>query len=95
MNTCRLCGKSEWTHNSTMIKYGVRHYAHPDCALRKWGAAFFDRILPWQARNFPYLIAVDFGVEKALKARAAPIGHRAHGERTEHSGGVSYAYRSG
>jgi len=57
LNTCRLCKKSEVGEYSTsLIKYGVRHYVHAECGLKKWGAVFLDMIpahevgrLPWRA----------------------------------------------
>lgn len=65
-NTCRVCGESA----AGLVKYSVRHYVHADCAMKKWGAAFFARLSPWQASRFPYLSAVAVGAEKALTARA-------------------------
>jgi hypothetical protein len=38
--------------------------------MKKWGAAFFDRLHPWQADQFPALIANRFGHMDALMARA-------------------------
>jgi hypothetical protein len=39
--------------------------------MQKFGAAFFERITPWQAANqFPYFVAVKFGHGEALKQRA-------------------------
>jgi hypothetical protein len=67
MSTCRVCGD----HDGHLIKYSVRHYAHPQCAMNKWGAAFFERLTPWQcARQFPYLAAKRAGHGDALIARA-------------------------
>ncbi len=69
-NTCRVCKQQCATMD--LVKYGVRHYAHPDCAMQKWGAAFFDRLTPWQAAHkFPYFAAQKAGFADALKARAA------------------------
>jgi hypothetical protein len=65
--TCRIC--HDQSHNSELVKYNVRHYAHPACALRKWGAAFFQMITPWQATQFPYFIAKRAGVAAELEAR--------------------------
>lgn len=31
-NTCRFC-KSQMTYSDNLIKYGTRHYAHPQCYL--------------------------------------------------------------
>ena len=71
MNTCRVCG--DWRpHQYEMVKYSVRHYAHADCAMKKWGADFFNRLTPWQAAHqFPYFAAKDAGFEKELEDRAA------------------------
>ena len=30
-NTCRFCGRS--AERGWLVKYGTRHYAHPDCYL--------------------------------------------------------------
>lgn len=66
---CRVCKQTADT--SDLVKYAVRHYAHAECALKKWGAAFFDRLTPWQCGNFPYLIAAKYGVANELQARAS------------------------
>lgn len=63
MNTCRLC--RDW--HGTLVKYGVRHYAHPECALTRWGAAFFEKLSPWQLRQFPVLVAHKHNVLLALE----------------------------
>lgn len=71
MSQCRVCKQDdESPGDRQMIKYGVRHYAHAACALRKWGAAFFDRLTPYQATRFPYLVAVRASVSAALERRA-------------------------
>ena len=71
MNQCRVC-KEYGTSRQNLIKYSVRHYAHPKCALAKWGAAFFGRLTPWQAANqFPIMVAREFGVIKELEQRAS------------------------
>lgn len=72
MNTCRCCKESaEHGPRGPLVKYGVRHYAHAQCAMEKWGASFFDRLTPWQAGHvFPALYASRAGHLDALKARA-------------------------
>lgn len=71
MHTCRLCGDfHEHGKAGALVKYSVRHYAHAQCAMEKWGAAFFDRLTPFQARQFPVLFALRAGHIEALKARA-------------------------
>ena len=69
--TCRLCGVME--DAGSMVKYGVRHHAHPKCAMQKWGSAFFDRLHDWQIMNFPALTAHKFGVLDDLKRRCDVI----------------------
>lgn len=66
--TCRLCGKTSYEPNMTlMIHYSVRHHAHADCALKRWGAKFFDRLQAWQLRRFPTDVAKAYGLEKELR----------------------------
>lgn len=74
INTCRVCHEMTSGH---LIKYGVRHYAHPACALRRWGAAFFDRLLPWQLENFPALAASEVGLydELVRQIKLRPAEH--------------------
>lgn len=74
LTTCRVCGEQEI--NGSMIKYGVRHYAHPKCGLEKWGVEFLDRLHGWQLDAFPALVAkraglLDALMERALNARQA------------------------
>ena len=64
--TCRLCG--EITLRKGLVKYSTRHYAHPHCALSKWGPAFFARLTPWQASQFPAIVASKFGLLKDLES---------------------------
>jgi hypothetical protein len=64
MATCRLCDKSQETER--LIKYAVRHYAHPSCALTRWGATFFDRLSLHELENFPALLAEHFKLSREL-----------------------------
>jgi len=66
---CRICKKYE-TGRRALIKYSVRHYAHPKCALDKWGAEFFQRLTPWQCRAFPLMVAKRAGLLEELEYRA-------------------------
>jgi hypothetical protein len=68
MNTCRFCKEQT---DDELVKYGVRHYAHAECAMKEVGASFFDRLTPWQATQFPYLAAKRAGHLAALEARCA------------------------
>jgi hypothetical protein len=72
MNTCRFCQKASYEdHKYPMVKYGVRHYAHADCALKARGAAFFARLTPWQLTTFPALAAFETDLLDALRAAIA------------------------
>lgn len=78
MNGCRLCTNAPIVSKyGDPIKYGVRHYAHAECGLRRWGAAFFDRLQPWQLANFPLMAAFEFGVVEEFTRRldAEEIGN--------------------
>jgi hypothetical protein len=77
MATCRLCDKPQ--ESERLIKYGVRHYAHPSCALTRWGAAFFDRLSLHELENFPALMAEHFKVFpellRATEAKYKQLGY--------------------
>jgi tRNA(Leu) C34 or U34 (ribose-2'-O)-methylase TrmL len=69
-NTCRLCTN----YGGDKFKYGPRHYAHAECAMNKWGAAFFQKLHLWQLNKFPALIAKKHGafiaLERAIETHA-------------------------
>lgn len=65
--TCRACRLVA----SDLVKDGPRHYIHADCAMQKYGAAFFQRLTPWQASRFPVMIAARYRALEALEARVA------------------------
>jgi hypothetical protein len=69
MSTCRFCGKDdrEDEHGLKLIKYGVRHYAHPDCALKAKGAGFWTLLHDWQLESFPALAAARAGLFESLR----------------------------
>jgi hypothetical protein len=67
MATCRVCKKGE--EERALVKYAARHYAHARCALRKWGAAFFDRLTPWQLEQFSFTAALHEGLQDELVKR--------------------------
>jgi hypothetical protein len=69
LHTCRLCGDWHEHERGPMVRYAVRHWAHADCALKKWGAKFFDRLHLWQLENFPALIANRHGLYEELGKR--------------------------
>lgn len=67
MHTCRVCGIC----STNLVKYSTRHHVHADCAMQKWGSAFFDRLTPWQATHFPYRAAQRAGHLDVLIAKAS------------------------
>lgn len=86
MTTCRLCGEgaSHERSRGKLIRYNVRHYAHADCALERWGEAFFPRLRDWPLKQFPVLNAERAGLLAALEteiaARAKKVEQGAHHE---------------
>jgi hypothetical protein len=62
--TCRFCKKT--AHNSRMVKYGVRHYAHPACYLDHHDISL---LMPWQIGQIPWRLLQDRG----LLARAEAL----------------------
>lgn len=41
-STCRFCKLAE--DSSNLLKYGVRHYAHPNCLIAHRGPAIFQTL---------------------------------------------------
>lgn len=87
MTTCRLCGEgaSGERRRGKLIKYNVRHHAHADCALARWGASFFDRLRDWPLKQFPVLNAERAGLLPALE-RAIAAREKVHAQEAEHGG---------
>ena len=68
MNICRIC--KEWKSNPYhLIKYGPRHYAHPDCGLKLHGVNFFNKLSEFELRQFPFYVAKHAGLELELEKR--------------------------
>ncbi len=80
MNTCRVCKVAVYGPEPKLIKYSVRHYAHPECALNRWGAAFFDRLTDWQLTRFPAMAAAEAGLFDELVRRAKEADQRMSAE---------------
>ena len=49
IRTCQFCKKQ--TDTESMVKYGVRHYAHYSCYLDR--KSLYD-LHAWQVRQFPW-----------------------------------------
>lgn len=57
-NHCRFCKKDEVGDAADrLVKYGVRHYAHPACYLDA-GKSLYD-LHAWQVMRFPYRLILD------------------------------------
>lgn len=65
-STCRFCKKT--AHSARMVKYGVRHYAHPECYLDHHDISSLE---PWQVGNIPWRLLQ----ERGLADQAAEIVH--------------------
>lgn len=59
-NTCRFC-KSQMTYSDNLIKYGTRHYAHPQCYLDAGKLA--EDLPDFQRRK----------LEKYIKSKTRPL----------------------
>lgn len=68
-NTCRLCHKFD----EHLVRYGIRHYAHADCGLQKWGAQFFNKLSQYECEQFPAMVASRHKLLPALEARLASL----------------------
>ena len=55
---CRFC--NETAHETRLLQYGVRHYAHHHCFLDA-GKKLAD-LHAWQVRGFPYKLLKDHGL---------------------------------
>ena len=86
MTTCRLCreGAAHERTRGKLIRYNVRHYAHADCALARWGGGFFQRLRDWPLKQFPVLNAARAGLLTALETEIATrekkVGRAVHHE---------------
>jgi hypothetical protein len=52
LQTCRFCKESDYAGTDTMVKYGVRHYAHFACYLD--AGKKLEDLHAWQVGLFPY-----------------------------------------
>ena len=64
LTTCRFCG----TWEGSKVKYGLRHYAHPQCLLDKKGRDAILNLPAWKLRNLPWKFIKDNRLEDLVKA---------------------------
>ncbi len=70
LQTCRFCGKQDHQGTATMVKYGVRHYAHFVCYL---GAGKrLDELHAWQVGTFPFKVLKDRNLLDEAERLTAP-----------------------
>lgn len=70
INTCRVCGQQEFDSSlRPLFKYGVRHYAHGTCGLKKWGATFLDMIPQHQLGRLPFRFVSAAGLMQEVERR--------------------------
>ena len=60
LQTCRFCGKQDGAGIRTMVKYGVRHYAHFACYLDAGKPLSY--LSKWQVGTFPFKVLKDRGL---------------------------------
>lgn len=77
---CRMCGLGEEAKPGRLLKYGVRHYGHGACLLRKFGVRTFEMLPFTELRRFPASAADEAGLFPALMAAYAK-GKRSNGEK--------------
>ena len=61
MSICRFCDLPD-DPQVRMIKYSVRHYAHPVCFYKRCGIEAVDALETWQIRYLPVLLMMEGGV---------------------------------
>lgn len=61
--TCRFCGES--AHVASLVKYGVRHYAHQNCYLDRRG---LDGLHPWQVGHLSWQLLEERGLMKRAES---------------------------
>ncbi len=61
--SCRFC-KETGLHDE-MVKYGVRHWAHPVCLYQRGGIEAIDALHTWQLRHLPIVAMMGAGVTLA------------------------------
>lgn len=65
--TCRFCKRME----TSLLKYGVRQYAHGNCLLAAKGTETFDLLPLAELNRFPYFVAKEYGLLAALESAIA------------------------
>lgn len=62
VHTCRFCK----VYGGPMGHYAVRHWSHPECGIKRFGASeFFSKLHAWQVNSFPWLLVKQYKAEIA------------------------------
>ncbi len=69
--TCRIC--KELVDPKHEVKYSVRHYAHPECFIRKFGAEIVTMLPMWKLELLPYKPLQDAGIMQVVLDHIAEI----------------------
>jgi hypothetical protein len=66
LQTCRLCGLSNYEDRRPMVKYSVRHSAHWECKLKPLSdeerKAFLRSLPLHRVMSAPWMLLDDFGL---------------------------------
>lgn len=57
--TCRFCGEGSYHASTSMVRYGIRHWAHWRCYIRRRGITGLKR---HQLEAAPYFALKDAGL---------------------------------
>jgi len=81
LKTCRFCGKHGYD-DSDFVKYGVRHYAHNQCFLKRPDAADrVPRLHDWQIKQLLDQVPNTTWPIKLYCAMMAAMGRAGYGRR--------------
>ena len=77
-NTCRFCQKSPAVDGGeeVLLKYAVRHWAHPSCGLRAHGVNFLSRLTLSQIRAIPIETLIHFRGAAVEVARRVQVENK-------------------
>ncbi len=62
VHKCRVCLKS----GSDLVQFGQKHWGHPACIVRQYGAKAFERMNPEALKRIPRDVAATYKVSGAL-----------------------------
>lgn len=73
IQTCRICKKTSRETPESLVKYGVRHYAHLSCALAKFGEPFLSRLSLTALEGLSFRVLNQHNLLDAARARAKEL----------------------